>query len=94
MDLQFILDVYSCIMYITSYMLKSERAMGELLKAVVEESRGEDIKSRLQKVGSAFLHNREVSAQEAAYRLLSLPLKKSSRAVVFINTSPKEKRVA
>jgi hypothetical protein len=34
MDLQFITDPYSCIMYITSYMMKSERAMSELLKKV------------------------------------------------------------
>ena len=94
MDLQFITDPYSCIMYITSYMLKSERAMSELLRKVGDECRGEDIKSKLKKVGSAFLNNREVSAQEAAYRLLSLPLKRASRKVVFVNTAPKEKRVS
>ena len=94
MDLQFITDPYSCITYVTSYMLKSERAMSELLRKVADESRGEDIKVKLKKVGSAFLNNREVSAQEAAYRLLSLPLKRSIRTVVFVNTAPKEKRVS
>ncbi|KAI8512099.1 hypothetical protein Bbelb_111990 [Branchiostoma belcheri] len=94
MDLQFIRDPYSCIMYITSYMLKSERAMSELLKKVLEESRGDDLKSKLRNVGSAFLKNREASAQEAAYRLLSLPLKIASRKVVFVNTAPKDKRVS
>ncbi|XP_078660053.1 uncharacterized protein LOC144904785 [Branchiostoma floridae x Branchiostoma belcheri] len=94
MDLQFILDAYSCIMYITSYMLKGERAMSEVLKKVLEESRGDDLKSTLRKVGSAFLNNREVSAQEAVYRLLSLPLKRASRKVVFVNTAPKDKRVS
>ncbi|XP_066269843.1 uncharacterized protein [Branchiostoma lanceolatum] len=94
MDLQFILDPYSCIMYITSYMLKSERAMSDLLQKVLEESRGEDLKSKLRKVGSAFLNNREVSAQEAVYRLLSLPLQRKSRQVVYVNTATKDKRVS
>lgn len=94
MDLQFITDPYPCIMYITSYTMKSERAMSELLIKVAEESRGEDLKSKLRKVGSAFLNNREVSAQEAAYRLLSLPLKRASRKVLSVNTAPKEKRVS
>ena len=34
-----------------------------------------------------------MSAQEAAYRLLSLPMRQLSRSVVFINTNRKEKRV-
>ena len=94
MDLQYILDPYSCMMYVTSYMMKSEKAMSELLSKVSKEAGSEDIKAQLNKVGSTFLNHREVSAQEAAYRLLSIPLKKSSRTVVFINTSPKDKRVA
>ena len=37
--------------------------------------------------------HREVSAQEAAYRLLSFPMRQLSRSVVFINTNKKEERV-
>ena len=94
MDLQYITDPYSCIMYITSYMMKSERAMSEILKKVADENKGEDIKEQLRKVGSAFLNNREVSAQKAAFRILSMPLKRVCRKVVFVNTAPKEKRVS
>ena len=36
MNLQFIVDVYACVMYIAAYMTKSERGMGELLKQVVQ----------------------------------------------------------
>ncbi|XP_019628628.1 PREDICTED: uncharacterized protein LOC109473188 [Branchiostoma belcheri] len=93
-DLQFITDVYACIMYVTSYMMKSERAMSELLRKTAKETANEDVKSQLRKLGTTFLNHREVSAQEAAYRLLSLPLKKASRTVQFINTSAKEKRVS
>ena len=94
MDLQYITDLYSCVMYVTSYMLKSERSMSELLRKVADECRGDDIKDKLWKFWSAFLNNREVRAQEVVYHLLSLPLKKSSRKVVFVNTSKKEKRVS
>lgn len=57
MDLQYITDPYSCILYITSYMMKSERAMSELLKKITEDTRGEELKIKLKKVGSAFLNN-------------------------------------
>ena len=93
MDIQYILDPYACVMYIASYMLKSEAAMGELLKNVCRECRGEEIRVQLRRIQSVFLNHRELSAQEAAYRILSLPLKQLSRTVVFVNTSPKEDRV-
>lgn len=94
MDLQFFTDPYSCIIYITSHMMKSERAMSECLRKVTEETRGEDLKTKLRNVGSAMLNNREVSAQEAAFRLLSMPLKRARRKVEFVNTAPKDKRAS
>jgi len=93
-DLQFILNPEACIMYVTSYMTKSERATSELLNKVAQENKDSELKSKLRKVGSAFLQNREVSSQEAAFRLLSLPLKRASRKVVFANTAPKDIRVS
>ena len=87
MDLQYILDPYACVMYIAAYMLKSERSMGELLKQVSKESGSEDIRTQLRRLGSVFLNHRKVSAQEAAYRILSMPLKQLSRKVVFVNTA-------
>ena len=93
-DIQFILNPYACIMYVASYMMKTERAMGELLKRVAHEARTEELKKQMRKVGSAFLTHREVSAQEVAYRLLSLPMKQLSRSVVFVDTNPKSERVA
>ena len=38
------------------------------------------------------LTHRELSAQEAAYRLCHLPLKENSRKVIFLNTARPEKR--
>ena len=94
MDLQYILDPYACVMYIAAYTLKSERSMGELLKQVSKECGGEQIRTQLRRLGSVFLNHREVSAQEAVYRILSLPLKQMSRKVIFVNTAAKEDRVS
>ena len=38
------------------------------------------------------MNHRELSAQEAVYRMLSLPLKTLSRTVVFVSTDTKDKR--
>ena len=94
MDIQFMLNAYACIMYVASYIMKTERSMGELLKRVAAEARIDELKYQLRKVGSAFLTHREVSAQEAVYRILSLPMKQLSRSVVFVDTNPKNERIA
>ena len=93
MEIQFVLNAYACIMCVASYIMKTERSMGELLKRVAAEARTEELKSQLRKVGSAFLTHRKVSAQEAVYRILSLPMKQLSR-FVFVHTDPKNERIA
>ena len=80
MDIQF---AYACIMYVASYIMKTERSVGELLKHVAPEARTDELKTQLRKVGSAFLSHREVSAQEAVYRILSLPMKQLSRSFIY-----------
>ena len=79
-DIQFVLNAYACVMYIASYIMKTERSMGELLKQVAAEARTNELKTQLRKVGAAFLTHREVSAQEAVYRILSLPMKQLSKS--------------
>jgi hypothetical protein len=89
LDIQFVVDPFAVIMYIAAYMTKSERNMGELLKQTAKEYRDADIHKQLKKLGSTFLNKREVSAQEAAYRMLAIPLRKFSREIVFVNTDKK-----
>ncbi|XP_026113641.1 LOW QUALITY PROTEIN: uncharacterized protein LOC113092282 [Carassius auratus] len=89
MDIQFVVDAYSCIVYIVSYISKAEREMGLLLANAQKEAHKDgnmDAKQALRKLGSVFLHNREVSAQESVYRLTNMRLKEGSRKVVFIPT--------
>ena len=39
MDIQFVMNAYACIMYVASYIMKTERSIGELLKRVATEAR-------------------------------------------------------
>ncbi|XP_065926121.1 uncharacterized protein [Magallana gigas] len=86
MDIQYVLDPFSCIVYIISYISKSEREMGMLLKQTrIEATEGNlSAKQTIKKIGSAYLNHREVSAQEAVYRVCNLKMKECSRKVVFI----------
>ena len=93
MDIQYVMNPYACVMYVASYMTKSEKSIGELLKQAACAERTAELTQQLRRVGTTFLNHREVSAQEAVYRLLSLPMKKLTRDVVLINTSPKSERV-
>lgn len=74
MDLQYILDPYACVMYIASYMLKSEKSMGELLKQVPKECDGELIRTQLRRLGSVFLNHREVRLSTESCHCLSSSL--------------------
>jgi len=69
--------------------------MSELLRQACEEaSKGNaTIKQQVRDIGTKFLNSVEISAQEAVYILLQLPMKESSREVVFINTNLPEERV-
>ena len=93
-DIQYVTDPWACAMYILSYISKGERQIGKLLKEASKECGADDsIRQQMRKVGNVFLSHREVSAQEAVYRLLSIPLKKSSRMTIFVNTGMPETRV-
>ena len=42
MDVQYVLNAYACVMYVASYIMKTERSMGELLKRVAAECRTDE----------------------------------------------------
>jgi len=93
MDIQFVLDVYACAMYIVSYILKAQRGMSELLRVACEEAKNGNftVKQQVRDIGNKFLNGVEISAQEAVYIALPLPMRRSSRDVVFIPSSPDER---
>ena len=69
--------------------------MSELLRKAVQEAKEGNtiIKQQIRVVGNKFLNSVEISAQEAVYVVLQLPMRKASRSVIFINTSPPAERV-
>jgi len=57
MDIEFVLNAYACVMYVASYIMKTEKAMGVLLKQVAAEVRTEELRTQLKKIGSAFFES-------------------------------------
>ena len=95
MDIQFVLDVYACAMYIVSYISKAQKGMSQLLQRACDEARdgNSSIKRQVRDIGNKFLNNVEISALEAVYIVLQLPMRKSSREVIFIPTAPPDQKV-
>ncbi len=72
MDIQFVLDVYTCAMYIVSYISKAQKGMSELLRKACAEARegNANTKQQVRDIGNNFLNSVEISAQEAVYIIL------------------------
>ena len=83
-DIQFILDPYACAtcMYIVSYISKSQRGLSALMHAAAKNARLDIL--------AMFSNRVEVSAQEAVYLILQMPLTNSTRQLIFVNTSMPE----
>lgn len=94
MDMQYVLDPYACATYILSYITKGQRGMSRLLERAAEEAKtgNKDITNRVRHIGNKFLNAVEISAQEAVYLVLQMPLRRSSRDVQFVSTSPLDER--
>ncbi|KAM9771307.1 uncharacterized protein ACBT44_004404 isoform 6-T9 [Syngnathus typhle] len=89
LDIQYILNAFSCISYICSYISKAEHGLSQYLKSVIENSRNENVNEsdEMKQIMQAYSKKREVSAQECVARACSLHMKQSSRSVVFVQTS-------
>ncbi|XP_072018214.1 uncharacterized protein [Amphiura filiformis] len=96
MDIQYVLDPYACVMYIVSYITKSEREMGDLLRNAQKEAAqgNNDAIQQLRKLGSIYLQNREVSVMGAVYLICSMPLRNSTRKVMFLQTALDGQRIS
>ena len=94
-DIQYVLDPYSCVVYICDYLMKNNKGMSKLLEAAAKEARegNMDLKQSVRHIGNKFLNCTEMSEQECAYSLLELPITQSSIKIEFINTSEINDRV-
>ena len=93
--IQIVLEPYGCASYIVGYISKSQRGMSAQLDAAAKEARkgNLDLKKQVRHNGNVFSNCVEVSAQEAVYLDLQMPLTKCTRDIVFINTSVPEERI-
>ena len=93
-DLQFVLDAYAVATYVVDYINKSQRGMSRLLHEACKEAKqgNKDLRQQVRHIGNRFLNSVEISAQEASYMTLQLPLTRATREVLFINTSPPDNR--
>ena len=95
LDIQIVREPYGCASYIVGYISKSQRGMSAQLDAAAKEARkgNIDLKKQVRHIGNVFSNCVEVSAQEAVYLDLQIPLTKCTRDIVFINTSTTAERV-
>ena len=93
-DMQYVLDPYACATYILSYITKGQRGMSRLLEKATEEVKtgNKDNAQRVRHIGNKFLNAVEISAQEAAYLVLQMPMRRSTLDFLFINTSHPDER--
>ena len=84
------------ILFVYRYISKSENGMSKLLREALNELKkgNNTVKERPRVIANKFLNSSEISAQEAVYHILSIPLSISSRSTVFINTNRPENRIS
>ncbi|XP_059070801.1 uncharacterized protein LOC131860407 [Cryptomeria japonica] len=93
-DAQFILNAYAAAMYCSSYIAKVDKSMTQAFNKIRKEHQHENIDAiqMIKKLGNALLNLQQMSSQQAAHIVLSLPLNKSSRKCIFIDTRPDDER--
>ena len=84
-DLQVCVDQYAVAAYICGYLTKNESGLSKLLRTINEEFEGRQYE-KLRTIGAALDKGREVSVQEAVYRLRGDPMCKSSVKVKHVST--------
>ena len=87
MDIQFCMDSYAVITYITDYLTKGDAGLTrELRKALLETKHCNDFE-QLNHLKMCYFKHKQVSVAEATYRLVrGLDLKKSDTACIYVGT--------
>jgi len=95
MDIQFILDIYSCVRYVIEYIGKSQRGISKLMRDMVENlktSTDISVKEQLKRIAYTFSGSQDIFAQEGVYTCLGMKQSNTSTGYTFINTSHPDKR--
>ena len=93
MDIQFVGSAHGAAAYVCSYICKKE---SDFLKSKLTEVQKnlttETKRQKLMKLGNVFLTHRQLSAQEAAFKMCSLPLRSATSDVIYLDIKPKHLR--
>jgi DNA replication protein DnaC len=94
MDIQYVMDPYAAVMYITSYACKGDSSLNKLMQEVLKCSKdsNEVVTKTITSLGSAFLNCSTMCAQQAVSLLLGIPVMRSSRERRFIPAAPPDRR--
>ena len=78
LDIQIVLEPYGCASYVVGSISKSQRGISAQLDAAAKEAQkgNLDLKKHVRHIGNVFSNCVEVSAQEAVYLDLQIPLTK------------------
>ena len=70
MDIQYVLDPYSYVSYIVSYIAKGQRGLSNLLQEACEEARerDSDVRQQVRRIGNQFLSSVEIDATSKMYK--------------------------
>jgi hypothetical protein len=89
MDLQFILEEYSCTAYVVEYVKKTNRGIINLHREFIKLQNkypDQDYTCLMKGVSLQLLKNVEMSSQEAPWYLLRQPMSEASRDTIYIPT--------
>ena len=85
-DLQVVVDQYAVAQYIVGYLTKNEAGMSQLLKNINDNAENLSKMDLINQLSSVLDKHREVSIQEATYRMMGFPMVKSSSVVKYVTT--------
>ena len=85
-DIQIVVDQYACAQYICGYLTKNEQGMSQLLKNINDNANNFSHMELLDKLAAVIDKHREVSIQEAIYRLMGMSMTKSSVKIKYLST--------
>ena len=87
MDIQFCMDSYAIITYITDYLTKGDAGLTQELRKALKETKDCNNFEQLNHLKMVYFKHKQVSVAEATYRLVrGLDLKKSNIACIFVAT--------
>ena len=84
-------NIYTMLTYLASSLCKADYTMSEVMKKASKESYGRNAREKLSTIGNVFVTKREISTHEAMKPVLSLPVRTSNIAVIYIYNEQKKK---